>query len=53
MSGPARHYGLDWLRVAAFALLIVYHVAMVFAPWNWVIKSAVDLSRRSSRRWRR
>jgi glucans biosynthesis protein C len=33
-----RHYGLDWLRIAAFALLIVYHVAMVFAPWDWVVK---------------
>lgn len=28
---------MDWLRIAAFALLIVYHVAMVFAPWDWVI----------------
>ena len=32
-----RHFGLDWLRIAAFGLLIVYHVAMVFAPWKWVI----------------
>ena len=32
-----RHYGLDWLRIAAFALLIVYHIAMVFSPWPWVI----------------
>lgn len=32
-----RHYGLDWLRIAAFALLIVYHIGMVFAPWSWVI----------------
>jgi len=36
-----RHYGLDWLRIGAFALLIVYHVAMVFSPWPWVIKSPV------------
>ncbi|MFZ5748067.1 MAG: acyltransferase family protein [Pseudomonadota bacterium] len=34
-----RHYGLDWLRIAAFALLIVYHVAMVFGPWDWIIKT--------------
>lgn len=34
-----RHYGLDWLRIAAFALLIVYHIGMVFAPWDWVIKT--------------
>lgn len=35
-----RHYGLDWLRIAAFALLIVYHIGMVFAPWGWVIKTS-------------
>ncbi|MCW4461865.1 acyltransferase family protein [Sphingomonas sp. BT-65] len=34
-----RHYGLDWLRIAAFALLILYHIGMVFAPWTWVIKT--------------
>lgn len=34
----ARHYGMDWLRIAAFALLIVYHVAMVFGPDHWVVK---------------
>lgn len=34
-----RHYGLDWLRIAAFVLLIVYHIGMVFAPWDWVIKT--------------
>ncbi|RYD90289.1 MAG: acyltransferase, partial [Sphingomonadales bacterium] len=36
-AGGQRHYGMDWLRIAAFALLIVYHVGMVFAPWDWVI----------------
>ncbi|GAA0732669.1 acyltransferase family protein [Sphingomonas japonica] len=34
-----RHYGLDWLRIAAFALLILYHIGMVFGPWPWVIHS--------------
>lgn len=38
-TATARHYGLDWLRIAAFALLIFYHIAMVFAPWDWVVKS--------------
>ncbi len=33
-----RRYGLDWLRIGAFGLLIIYHVAMVFAPWPWVVK---------------
>lgn len=40
ISQSQRHYGMDWLRIAAFALLIVYHVAMVFAPWAWVIKTS-------------
>ena len=35
----SRHYGLDWLRIGAFGLLIVYPVAMVFSTWDWVIKS--------------
>ncbi len=39
MASPQRHYGLDWLRIGAFGLLIVYHVAMVFSTWDWVIKS--------------
>lgn len=41
MRANGRHFGLDWLRIAAFALLILYHVAMVFAPWDWVIKAPV------------
>lgn len=42
LSPPrTRHYGLDWLRIGAFGLLIVYHVAMVFSTWDWVIKSPV------------
>lgn len=40
MRGSERHYGMDWLRIAAFALLILYHVGMVLAPWHWVVKSA-------------
>ena len=35
-----RHYGMDWLRVGAFALLILYHVGMVFVPWDWHVKAA-------------
>lgn len=34
-----RHYGMDWLRIAAFALLIVYHIGMMFVPWPWHIKT--------------
>jgi glucans biosynthesis protein C len=35
-----RHYGLDWLRIGAFALLILYHVGMVFVPWGFHAKTA-------------
>ena len=35
-----RHYGMDWLRIGAFALLILYHIGMVFVPWNFHVKSA-------------
>lgn len=35
-----RHYGMDWLRIGAFAILILYHVAMVFAPWGYHAKSS-------------
>ncbi len=36
----ARHYGLDWLRIGAFALLIFYHIGMFFVPWEWHVKTA-------------
>jgi len=35
-----RLYGLDWLRIAAFGLLILYHIGMVFVPWNYHVKTA-------------
>ncbi|HVJ00276.1 MAG TPA: acyltransferase [Sphingomonas sp.] len=38
-----RHYGMDWLRIGAFALLIIYHVGMVFVPWGFHIKTAHPL----------
>ncbi|TKW78321.1 MAG: acyltransferase, partial [Bradyrhizobium icense] len=37
---PDRRVDLDWVRIAAFGLLILYHVGMFYAPWNWHIKSA-------------
>ena len=35
-----RHYGMDWLRIGAFGLLILYHVGMFFVPWGWHVKTA-------------
>jgi hypothetical protein len=34
-----RHLGIDWLRIGAFSLLILYHVMMVFLPGHWLVKS--------------
>lgn len=34
-----RHFGMDWLRIGAFALLILYHIGMFFVPWGWHIKT--------------
>lgn len=35
----ARHYGMDWLRIGAFVLLILYHIGMFFVPWGWHVKA--------------
>ena len=35
-----RHFGLDWLRIGAFGLLIFYHIGMVFVPWGYHVKTA-------------
>lgn len=35
-----RRVDLDWIRIAAFALLILYHVGMLYGPWTFHVKSA-------------
>lgn len=40
---PARHHGMDWLRIGAFGLLILYHIGMYFVPWGWHVKIAEPL----------
>ncbi|PZU07217.1 MAG: hypothetical protein DI605_16305 [Sphingomonas sp.] len=30
---------MDWLRIGAFQLLILYHIGMVFVPWEWHVSS--------------
>ena len=52
-----RHYGMDWLRIGAFALLILYHVGMVFVPWGFHIKApqtseAVTIPMMGANAWR-
>lgn len=34
-----RRYDLDWLRIIAFGLLILYHVGMFFVSWDFHVKS--------------
>ena len=34
----ARHYGLDWLRIGAFMLLILHHIGRAFSPGDWLVK---------------
>lgn len=38
-----RHYGMDWLRIGAFQLLILYHVGMAFVPWGFSIKMTAPI----------
>jgi glucans biosynthesis protein C len=35
----ARRYDLDWVRIGAFMLLILYHVGMYYVTWDWHVKS--------------
>jgi glucan biosynthesis protein C len=39
-----RHYGMDWLRIGAFGLLIFYHIGMVFVPWGFSVKTAQPIA---------
>lgn len=38
LSPIARHYGLDWLRIGAFMLLILHHIGRAFSPGTWLVK---------------
>lgn len=38
-----REYGLDWLRVFAFAVLIFYHSGMGYVSWGWHVKNPEKL----------
>ena len=35
----SRRIDLDWLRIGAFALLVPYHVGMLYVPWPYHAKS--------------
>ncbi|MCD2518690.1 acyltransferase family protein [Massilia sp. G4R7] len=39
LPDSCRLYFLDWVRILAFFLLIVYHVGMYYVTWGWHVKS--------------
>jgi len=39
MNTTKRLYYIDWLRVIAFTLLILYHTGMFFVPWDFHFKN--------------
>src|SRR4029077_15497829 len=39
-----RRVDLDWVRIGAFGLLILYHVGMFYVPWSWHIKSVHSIA---------
>lgn len=39
-QSSARRLDFDWLRIGAFALLILYHVGMLYVSWDFHVKSA-------------
>src|SRR5262245_4689019 len=53
----SRRADLDWLRVSAFGLLILYHAGMAWSGWSWHLTSidSIDCLREGMRfvnRWR-
>ena len=60
MSDPAirdRRADLDWLRVSAFGLLILYHAGMAWSGWSWHVTSSDSIgwlreAMRFLNRWR-
>jgi peptidoglycan/LPS O-acetylase OafA/YrhL len=35
-----REFFIDWLRIGALGLLILFHVGMAYTSWSWHVKSA-------------
>ena len=34
-----RRYDLDWIRICAFGVLVLYHVGMYYVTWDWHVNS--------------
>ena len=39
MSSSDRRIDLDWVRILAFGVLILFHVGMYYVTWGWHVKS--------------
>lgn len=39
MTNTSRRFDMDWLRIFAFMLLILYHIGMFYVTWDWHVKS--------------
>jgi len=39
-----RRYDLDWVRVLAFGLLVLYHVGMYYVSWDWHVNSPTPVT---------
>jgi len=35
----SRRYDLDWVRIFAFGMLVLYHVGMYYVTWDWHVNS--------------
>ena len=56
-ASSARRADLDWLRVLAFGLLILYHAGMAWSGWSWHLTSPDSIDwlhegMRFTNRWR-
>lgn len=52
-----RRADIDWLRVCAFGLLILYHAGMAYVSWDWHVKNPehaewLEAGMRFVNRWR-
>lgn len=52
-----RRYDLDWVRILAFGVLVLYHVGMYYVSWDWHVNSphagpALEPFMRLSSPWR-
>jgi peptidoglycan/LPS O-acetylase OafA/YrhL len=58
MTAPTdRRADIDWLRVCAFALLILFHAGMAYVSWDWHVKNPetaawLEAGMRFVNRWR-